>query len=820
MTRRPVLALLATLLLSSATLLADQAHTFRYHADPKSPPKTVHVAGGFNGWSTVATPMTDVGNGVFEAKVNLAEGVHHYKFVLNGGQWVNDPKYSDKELEQGDNYGGVNSAVLIGPDARKLPAPPKNGIRAEAVFFSPERSEDLNVVTDSMVRVSLRTQAGDATGAAVMVRGANDPEWKTFPLAPASAAMGLDRYAGVAEFKGSPVKLVFRLDDGRSQTYFASGQAYPADAKAAQARAYSVDGKPKFTTPDWAKEAVWYQVFPERFRNGDKANDPDGSHRWQSKWFTALPGEAPGEENFYKGKGNVWWRRYGGDVQGLRQSLPYLRSLGVNAIYLNPVFEAESMHKYDASDFRHIDDNFGVKGDLAKVQGETDDPATWKWTESDKVFLEFVDEAHKQGFKVVIDGVFNHVGRAHPFFQDVLKNGKKSKYADWFDVRDWNEPIKYIAWDRGGEPTSDGALPVFKKDPQHGLVEGPRKHIHAITKRWLAPDGDPSRGVDGWRLDVPGDIPHPFWVEWRKIVKETKPDAYISGEIWDWAQAWLQGDQFDAVMNYRFADAAQQFFVNRQKAIRPSEFASKLAEMVNAYPLQVSLVQMNLFDSHDTDRLASMFVNPDVAYDAANRIQDNNPNYNPAKPGEQEWTRLKQAVTCQMTFLGAPMTYYGDEAGMWGPDDPSNRQPMVWKDLQPYDDPQVAFRQDLFDHYRRLIAIRHTLRPLRWGYYRTLATDDQFGTVAYARTIGDQAVYVVLNRSNERRTVILTVNDQQPLINWLDPKSAQVKQSGDARPTVVPANNAHTLRPANGQVRVTLEPYGSAVLSSSPGAEP
>src|SRR5205814_5670695 len=339
----------------------------------------------------------------------------------------------------------------------------------------------------------------------------------------------------------------------------------------------------------------------------------------------------PSEENFANAVGNVWKRRYAGDVQGLIEALPYLRSLGVNAIYLNPMFEAESMHKYDTADYRHIDDNFGVKGDLAQLAGETDDPATWKWSASDRLFLTFVEKAHAMGFKVILDGVFNHVGKAHPFFQDVLKNGKNSKYAKWFEITDWGTDgtIQYKAWDK-----PNGELPIFRKTPDTGLAQGPYEHIMAITKRWLAPDGDARRGVDGFRLDVPGDIPHPFWIEWHKLVKNTKKDAYISGEIWDWAQPWLNdGDQFDAVMNYRFAIACQDFFVNQAKAITPTQFNTRLNQLIYTYPLQVALVQMNLFDSHDTDRFASMFMNPDLVYDASNRIQDNGAGYNPAKPG-------------------------------------------------------------------------------------------------------------------------------------------------------------------------------------------
>ena len=347
-------------------------------------------------------------------------------------------------------------------------------------------------------------------------------------------------------------------------------------------------------TPDWAKRVVWYQIFPERFRNGEPSNDPGAGEYerllpWTSDWWQThtAHGEAPGPHNFYQGEGNVWQRRYGGDLQGVQEALPYLRNLGIDGLYFNPVFEGESMHKYDTADFRHIDDNFGLRSRDGgaegrrdeeideyppRFEGETDDPLTWVWSPADKVFLDFLQEAHRQGFKVIIDGVFNHVGTAHPFFQDVLEHGKESRYADWFEITDWGDPdnwgneemhgkaggIQWIAWDK-----PNGALPAFRKDDERGLAAGPRDHIFAITRRWMDPngDGDPSDGIDGWRLDVPQDIPHPFWRDWREVVKTTNPEAYITGEIWGWAQPWINdGDQFDAVMNYQFAMAAQDFF--------------------------------------------------------------------------------------------------------------------------------------------------------------------------------------------------------------------------------------------------------------------
>jgi glycosidase len=377
--------------------------------------------------------------------------------------------------------------------------------------------------------------------------------------------------------------------------------------------------------------------------------------------------------------------------------------------------------------------------------------------------------------------------------------------------------LQFKAWDG-----PNGHLPVFKKDPKLGLAKGPRAHIMAITKRWLAPDGDPTKGIDGWRLDVPGDIPHPFWIDWHKVVRAAKPDAYISGEIWTWAQPWLNnGDQFDAVMNYRFAEPVQQFFVNQKTAISPSTFNARLVELEMNYPLQVAQVQQNLFDSHDTDRAASMYVNPDRPYDGQNRIQDNAADigYDPRKPNDTERARFRQAVAFQMSFLGAPMIYYGDEAGMWGPDDPSNRQPMIWKDLQPYDDPQVKFDQSLFDCYQRAIAVRAALPALQTGFYHPLLIDDSRGVIAFARDLDRTSVIVVINRSNGEQSVDVPVDAKGEigLIDWMSPDSVGITQSSDkpdARPIASLKTDATPIMARDGKLAVELQPYQTMILSA------
>ena len=805
--------------------LTGSWHQFSFTPDNNDKDiQTVHLAGSFNGWSTDAMPMTKRGDGTYVALMRLPEGVHWYKFVVNGDTWLNDPA-SDKEFEQPDGNYGINSAVLVGVDARGLPKPKPNHIEASAVIHDPNDVPDLAVASRTLLRLSLRVQQDDIEQAHVLIQSTDDQaNWQRFQLQPSGEAVGFRRYGALIELGGQPVRYVFELIDGNA-TRFRSSSGLPDSLVDAKSYAYQCDMEPTYVTPDWAKSAVWYQVFPERFRNGDTSNDPPNTMPWRSDWWATQPGEAAGDENFYTGQGNVWRRRYGGDIQGLTNKLPYLRSLGINAIYLNPVFEARSMHKYDTSDFRHIDDNFGVKGDIEQLTGETDDPATWQWSKSDQVFLDFIKEAHRQGFKVVIDGVFNHVGEGHYAFQDVLKNGRDSKYAGWFDIIDWGtggEPgkpggIQWRGWD-----DDNGQLPLLKKDPVHGLAKGPREHIFAITKRWMAPNGDPNAGVDGWRLDVAPDIPHPFWIQWRKLVKDINPDALIVGEIWTWAQPWLQGDQFDSSMNYQFAIPAQDFFADQDTALSPSEFSASLNHLVYAYPLQSALVMQNMIDSHDTDRLASMFVNPDRGYDTGNRLQDTGPDYDKSKPNQTQRKRMMQALVCQMTFVGAPMIYYGTEAGMWSPDDPSNRQPMIWQDLLPYDDPQITFDQGLFRWYQRLIAARQALPPLHRGFFRTLIANDDAGVLAYARGLGDQQVYIVLNRSDKPATVTLPVAQAdlgQKLINWLNNDHAHLlpenTDNPQARPTLKPSGkrNNSLISDAKGTVTLRLGAYESAVLS-------
>ena len=682
------------------------------------------------------------------------------------------------------------------------------------------------MATSQLVRLKFQTRAGDVQQVNAWFRTSGQSGWTSQQLWPLGQKYGQQTYSAVLNVAGPAADYYFEVIDGTAAGYVASGRFYSARASAEKSP-YEVQMRPAFETPEWSHHAVWYQVFVERFRNGTTDNDPPHTQRWQNLWYATLPGEAPGDDNFYKGEGNVFKRRYGGDLQGLRESLPYLRSLGINALYLNPIFQADSLHKYDTRDYRHVDDYFGIKDSAKQLTGETEDPATWQWSQSDMLFLDVVQEAHRQGFKVILDGVFNHVGTSHPFFQDVLKNGRNSPYADWFKIVDWGTGGKPgqaggVQWDAWGG-RRNGSLPVLRKDPVLGLARGPHDHIMAITRRWLAPDGDISRGVDGFRLDAANEVPHPFWIEWRKFVKSINPQAYIDGELWGWSQAWLNGDQFDAVMNYQFAMPAQSFFADKAKALSPHEFDARLSAVYSNYPLQVVLAQQNLFDSHDTDRFASRFLNPDLGYDRDNRLQaPEGANYKTAKPSATDVTRMRQAVAFQMAFAGAPMVYYGDEAGMWGADDPSDRMPMWWADKMPFDEPSYRFDAEQFAAYQRAIAVRRQLPALQTGGFHGVLCDDPRGIYAFARDAGPQTAWVVLNRSGKDQQISFPVGKEVAegtvLVDWLDPSQADLvaptNDSATARPTLS-LRDASTGSPVHqGAAVVNLSAFGTAILTA------
>jgi len=560
------------------------------------------------------------------------------------------------------------------------------------------------------------------------------------------------------------------------------------------------------SVPAWSKEAIWYQIFVERFRNGDPGNDPTpadmaGSYPdripanwkitpWGHDWYSHEPWlDSVKASGFYS---KIQARRYGGDLQGVLDKIDYIQSLGVTAIYFNPLNDSPSLHKYDARNYTHIDRNFGPdpKGDIELMDSEIhDNPSTWKWTSADKLFLKVVQEFHRRGIRVIMDYSWNHTGKSFWAINDIRKNGKKSRFVDWYTITQFDDTstkkdeFRYEGW--GG---NNPYMPVFKKDivppedkvmPFEGNLhsESLKRHIFDVTRRWLDPDGDgnPSDGVDGFRLDVAGEIPMGFWREYRKVVRSVNPEAYLVGEIWwlDWPdkllnpKIYLQGDQFDAIMNYRWFRVARGFFGQAEPVLTSTGFIKEINRIDSGINIGNLQAMMNVASTHDSPRLSTSLCNKTM--DKYKAKPSDNPDYKINKP--DQGTRKEQIMLLihQFTFIGAPQIWNGEEVGMWGADDPDCRKPMVWDDIK-YEDERAAFnpagsRQvdavspdtTLRSFYKKLCSMRKENPVLVYGDLTFSVADDQKMLLVYERTIGKEEIVVAFNRSDSLRTIDVPV---------------------------------------------------------------
>ena len=537
-------------------------------------------------------------------------------------------------------------------------------------------------------------------------------------------------------------------------------------------------------TPQWSKGIVWYQIFPERFNNGDPTNDPKVSdqngaypfddtsafqiHPWTSDWYQLQPYEQKNGKSIYF---NIQRRRYGGDLQGVINKLDYIQSLGVNAIYMTPIFWSPSSHKYDALCYHHVDPTFGPDPEGDKELIEKEDPLkpeSWVWTKADLLALKLIDEVHKRKMYIIFDGVFNHLGVKNFAFQDVVKNQQHSAYKDWFSITSWNDSVKGTRFDYKGW-FGIKTLPELREDSS-GIVTGPKEYIFNSTKRWMNPmNKGVAHGIDGWRLDVAYNVGHPFWKEWRKWVKSINPSAYLTAELVDpieKTRPYLLGDEFDATMNYNFAFIVHDFFIQDTSASTATEFDRKLKELRQAFGEGVAFNMQNLMNSHDATRLASAVANPDgVKFEDWGKYfnwsqKSNNRNYNARKPTPAQRQKQKLVIAFQMLYLGSPMFFYGDEAGMWGANDPDCRKPMVWSerkyDAETYNPNQsqheadeVVFDKDIFDWYKKFIGLRRQYECIRLGSYTTLRVDDENKLYGFSRKLGNEEVIVIINRGNK-----------------------------------------------------------------------
>ena len=558
--------------------------------------------------------------------------------------------------------------------------------------------------------------------------------------------------------------------------------------------------------PEWAREAIWYQIFVERFRNGDSTNDPRPEYMqgaypgfvpddwqitpWHQDWYEQEDWAKVEGENFHK---LAAARRFGGDLQGVLDKLDYMQHLGITAIYFNPLNDSPSLHKYDARHYRHIDRTFGPDpvGDTVIIDAEDPvDPATWKWTAADQLFLKLIREVHRRDMRLIIDYSWNHTGNTFWAWKDLVKNQAESRFRDWYDIVSFDDPetpeneFQFKGW------LGVKTLPELKKVNVSGKREGHghvfegdlhpevKAHIFNITKRWLDPDGDgdPSEGVDGFRLDVATHVPLGFWRDYRKFVRGINPDALLLGEAW-WTKwpdelmdprPFLQGDIFDSVMHYQWYKPARRLFAHAEGGLKPTGFIAEINRVYAGYSPAQTQNLMNLVASHDSPRFGTSFQNKHkYKYRMGAR---GNKELKLGPPSAEVVGEMRMMLLHQFTFTSAPHIWSGDELGMWGADDPDCRKPILWDDVehlpqvftpdgQRHEPIPVKPDTEMFNFQRKLITLRKNRPDWTLGQLNYILANDNAMTLVYRRKLDKRETFVAFNLSGELQTIRLTTGD-------------------------------------------------------------
>lgn len=837
----------------------------------------VEIAGNFNGWKPDTEPIYHFEGTNYEVTLASPEGVYEYKYLIDG-KWY--PENRNRKLVIGEN-GALFAQGDLGTGKFVYEAIDKN-TNLKAIVHKYDSLQYFNKLSDSEYEFKIRTQMNDVERAYIsIVLHEEDNYEMIYELERyQDKTNGFDYFERIINFGKEAKKLLyyFILEDNGTRAYFNGTTLSYSKPKRLVVNTTSKDIQ-LFNVPNWAKEAVWYNIFPDRFYNGNHYNDPIFNefgpeafkpnilheqnfveeykweksnnvishfdrNRWTSDFREQTIWEKLGEREIdYSLK---YARMYGGDLQGIKEKIPYMKELGINAVWLNPVFFSYQNHKYGANDFRHISPDFGtiktsgethgveinrnnkygnksyvdVLGNKATTSselkllevnlkgenrgkngyGETEDPATWVWTESDLIMVDLIKEFHKNGIRVIFDGVFNHSSSEHWTFNMVLADGENSKYKDWYKFTDFGQHVQ-ITDDMSDEQAFETLIANRKRTiynawggfdslPEFNTFNQEYKeYIFNITRKWMCgPDGKESEnwmeddGIDGWRLDVPNCLENQnFWNEWREVVKGSKKDSYITAELWGNASGDINGgNKFDTVMNYEWLKTVIGFFINQSREggvrykLKAQDFFNELREKRTWYPYQALQASQNLNGSHDTDRLYSRIVNDVIGRNLEEGKQlekgyngirpdlasNNHPNTtidwrnSPIKPKDI----LKLISIFQMTYIGAPMLFYGDEVGMWGATDPYCRKPMLWKEFL-YDNEKnpshinqnEVYSQkvdsDLFEWYKKLIRIRLENKTLVYGKFREIFADNERDVIAYERVIEDQSIIVVINNS-------------------------------------------------------------------------
>ena len=580
-----------------------------------------------------------------------------------------------------------------------------------------------------------------------------------------------------------------------------------SDVSVKPPKEYAFRFTPGFHVPQWAKGALQYQIFPDRFCNGNAENDVSdyeyyyatGHSRHVQDW------DAPPTDSDIR-------RFYGGDLQGILSRLDYLQSLGVEVIYLNPIFVSPSSHKYDTQDYSHVDPHLSVIAedmDHSMESWEKHNGFAPKYIKrttakvnleaSDAFFALFCEQVHKRGMKIILDGVFNHCGSFSKWmdregiylnkqgYEKGAYQSADSPYREYFLFRESGNPRygEYESW--WGYPT----LPKLNYEGSEKL----REEIFAIAESWASPP----YSIDGWRLDVAADLGHSldfnhaFWKEFRKRVKVVNPDILILAEHYGSPSDWLHGDQWDTVMNYdAFMEPVSYFLTGMEKhsdEFRPDyhrdgeRFFDTMFRTMAAFESPSLMCAMNQLSNHDHSRFLTR----------TNRTVGRTDSVGP-KGAEENISLpvLREAVLIQMTWPGAPTIYYADEAGQVGWTDPDSRRTYPWG----HED------GELIEYHRKLAELRNEIPVLKTGSLKKLFADT--GIISYARFDGEQCAVIVCNHSEETSEVTLRVCDAGIVPGEKLLRCLQTTKSGF---TVQP----ETLSVEGSEVTITLAPE-SAVL--------
>ena len=746
----------------------------------------VFLAGTFNDWSDSKTRMVDADkDGTYTATMLLAQGTYQYKFVVDG-QWKQDPNNPEGT---DDGFGGKNSVLKVDASFATIAIELGDG----KIF-----SDDLepvfdystcNPLTTTEVELTARAHLGDVDRL-VVLHHLGGGAWRP----------GLDKKAGVEmkpaekdasfqyyrarirlESPDQELQYVISYHDGEHRELFGARGMVDADPVPFVYRA--AEHTP-FLTPEWAKDGIVYQIFPERFANGDPTNDPDFTEPMY-EGANALPasGKVNGEyfhlvKDWYDVGGLLrspyrtdgkpdYFSFYGGDIAGIRQKLDYLVDLGVTVLYFNPLNQGMSNHKYDPVDYLKIDPHFGTPEE----------------------FKAFVQDCHAHGIRIVVDVAFNHTGNWHFAFRDAVEKGPDSPYYNWYEFkrwplpksRDFNASDYYDCWWGFGlhpnlnfdlkRPNADenNIDDITQATPNQPLVD----YVLKTADVWLG-----EYGIDGFRLDVPNEVPFWFWKLFRERCDKVKKDVWLVGELWGHAGRHIGPDCFDSTMNYKFfRDPVMDFF--GKGSLDAASFDARLSPGRFQYPPQAVAVMMNLMDSHDTVRFLT----------SAGDVR-----------------RLMLGALFGMTYVGMPHIWYGNEVGMVGDKDPDCRRPMDWR----YEgDPR---RKALRDYYGKITRLRRDTPVLRRGSFTALEASGKGYLVA--RELDGRLAVAAFNAGQSPVTLTLS----QAALKELAGAGANLVLKAEVGPDLFPRSEGGSFRTGDkvdlrgGDVTLTIPALSGAIL--------